>query len=308
MLKREAIIVFLCILCLVTALTPIAFSAFPTGSVINGFVDNLNRGRFIVTSDAAKTFVGSANFTDGLIVANSPGWFRSLCKGLIVAGATVAGGVVGGLIAGPVGAGVGAGAGAAGATVAVQDYNSQKTVACCDATLYEAINVPTMGDIVPTLISTALAHPNSSYDLSNWDAHVANSRYGITFTNSFGGKVVDINGVERPGVYAVGFVITEANSGHKLFGIAYFNTLGNLVLSDRSEADFGIIPDTLIGSPVNYTGAGLLAYSASVGGVVVPVDKFGPLAPYIGLASTTMIGAVAAAVYVKRVKRRKEKQ
>jgi hypothetical protein len=46
----------------------------------------------------------------------------------------------------------------------------------------------------------------------------------------------------------------------------------------------------------------------SVGGIVVPADKFGLLAPYIGLASTTMIGAVATAVYVKRVKRRKEKQ
>jgi hypothetical protein len=45
-----------------------------------------------------------------------------------------------------------------------------------------------------------------------------------------------------------------------------------------------------------------------VGGVVVPVDKFGLLAPYIGLASTTLVATVASAVYVKRVKRRKEKQ
>jgi len=45
-----------------------------------------------------------------------------------------------------------------------------------------------------------------------------------------------------------------------------------------------------------------------VGGVVLYVDKFGLLAPYIGLASTAMIGAVATAICVKRVKRRKEKQ
>jgi hypothetical protein len=45
-----------------------------------------------------------------------------------------------------------------------------------------------------------------------------------------------------------------------------------------------------------------------VGGIVIPVDKFGLLAPYIGLASTTTIGAAATAVYVKRVRRRKEKQ
>jgi hypothetical protein len=46
----------------------------------------------------------------------------------------------------------------------------------------------------------------------------------------------------------------------------------------------------------------------AVGGVAVSIDKFGLFAPYIGLASTMMIGAVAAAVYVKRVKRREEKQ
>jgi hypothetical protein len=45
-----------------------------------------------------------------------------------------------------------------------------------------------------------------------------------------------------------------------------------------------------------------------VGGIVVPVDKFGLLAPYIGLASTILVGAVATAIYAKRVKRRKEKQ
>ncbi len=46
----------------------------------------------------------------------------------------------------------------------------------------------------------------------------------------------------------------------------------------------------------------------SVGGFFVSIDKFGLMAPYIGLASTTMIGAVATVVYVRRVKRRKEKQ
>jgi len=45
-----------------------------------------------------------------------------------------------------------------------------------------------------------------------------------------------------------------------------------------------------------------------VGGVVVPVDKLALSAPYIGLASTIIVATVAAAVCVKRVKRRKEKQ
>ena len=46
----------------------------------------------------------------------------------------------------------------------------------------------------------------------------------------------------------------------------------------------------------------------TVGGIQISPDKVGLLAPYIGLASTMMIGAVATVVYVKRVKRRKEKQ
>jgi pyrrolidone-carboxylate peptidase len=48
--------------------------------------------------------------------------------------------------------------------------------------------------------------------------------------------------------------------------------------------------------------------NSTVGGTIVPIDKLGLLAPYIGLASTTMIEAVATVVYVKRVKRRREKQ
>jgi hypothetical protein len=50
-----------------------------------------------------------------------------------------------------------------------------------------------------------------------------------------------------------------------------------------------------------------------VGGVsfpinVVPIDKFGLLAPYFGLASTIVVATVATTVCVRRVKRRKEKQ
>jgi hypothetical protein len=45
-----------------------------------------------------------------------------------------------------------------------------------------------------------------------------------------------------------------------------------------------------------------------VGGIMIPVDKLGLLTPYIGLASTAMIGAVAAVVYVRRAKRKEEKQ
>ena len=45
-----------------------------------------------------------------------------------------------------------------------------------------------------------------------------------------------------------------------------------------------------------------------VGGIWIPVDKFGLLAPYIGLASTIVAATAATAIYAKRVKRRKENQ
>jgi hypothetical protein len=58
----------------------------------------------------------------------------------------------------------------------------------------------------------------------------------------------------------------------------------------------------------NWTFTFDLTAKATVGGIVIPVDKFALLAPYIGLTSTVTVAAVATVVYVKRVKRRKEKQ
>jgi hypothetical protein len=46
----------------------------------------------------------------------------------------------------------------------------------------------------------------------------------------------------------------------------------------------------------------------TTGGIWIPVDKLGLLAPYIGLTSAIFVGTVATAVYVKRAKRRKEKR
>jgi prenyltransferase beta subunit len=45
-----------------------------------------------------------------------------------------------------------------------------------------------------------------------------------------------------------------------------------------------------------------------VGGIWIPIDKFGLLAPYIGVASTILVATATTAIYVKRVTRRKKKQ
>jgi len=54
--------------------------------------------------------------------------------------------------------------------------------------------------------------------------------------------------------------------------------------------------------------SGIIYNAKVVGGIVVPVNKFGLLAPYIGLASTILVATVATTIYVKRVKRKEEKQ
>lgn len=45
-----------------------------------------------------------------------------------------------------------------------------------------------------------------------------------------------------------------------------------------------------------------------VGGIMVPIDKLGLLAPYIGAASAVVVATVAIAMYAQRVKRRKKKR
>jgi hypothetical protein len=47
---------------------------------------------------------------------------------------------------------------------------------------------------------------------------------------------------------------------------------------------------------------------AAVGGIVVPVDKLGLLAPYIGIVSTIIVATAVVALCVSRVRRRKEKR
>lgn len=90
------------------------------------------------------------------------------------------------------------------------------------------------------------------------------------------------------GFQSVDLVIITPTEGEVLISVSSTSSPGGLV----DETDPLLVKAT----------------TEPVGGIVVPVDKFGLLAPYIGLASTAMIGAVATAVYVRRVKHRKEKQ
>ena len=46
----------------------------------------------------------------------------------------------------------------------------------------------------------------------------------------------------------------------------------------------------------------------AIGGEMIPVDKLVLLVPYIGLASTILVAAVATAVYIKRIKYRERRK
>jgi hypothetical protein len=77
-------------------------------------------------------------------------------------------------------------------------------------------------------------------------------------------------------------------------------SVGEVLFAVRSySSPTGLIDET---DPI------ILSVTDEVGGIIIPVDKFGLLAPYIVLASTILAATVASTIYVKRVKRRKEKQ
>ena len=82
------------------------------------------------------------------------------------------------------------------------------------------------------------------------------------------------------------FTVQDFYGGYIYFKYAIFNLDGTKVVCNA----WG-------GHPVN----------RAVGGILVPVDKFGLLVPYIGLASTIIVATAATAIYTKRVKRRKQK-
>jgi hypothetical protein len=125
----------------------------------------------------------------------------------------------------------------------------------------------------------------------------------------------DSNGDLMVGWYDL-FTVVEIINGHLPYEAgADFNSDGAVDLYDllcvlyNYGTHYG--PGVKAEKPVeipHQVYSGSVEVTGTVGGVVVAVNKLGLLAPYLGLASTAMIGAVATAVYVKRVKRRKEKQ
>jgi hypothetical protein len=121
--------------------------------------------------------------------------------------------------------------------------------------------------------------------------------------------------VERPKIDGLS---TLANFGSVTFG-GCLATVGGKSgsINSFSYDDFIMTSDgtgdgTVLASPssLSLDGKSFTVYYVTpwVGGIVLSIDKFGLLAPYIGLASTTMAATVAVVIYVKHVERRKERQ
>jgi hypothetical protein len=82
-------------------------------------------------------------------------------------------------------------------------------------------------------------------------------------------------------------MLTDPYEEYRVRAMDKLNNIADFVVDSSGEVQ-----------PSNQTG---------VGGLVVPVNKLVLLEPYIGSASTMLAAAVAIAIYVKRVKHRKEK-
>lgn len=134
----------------------------------------------------------------------------------------------------------------------------------------------------------------SSYTEINGFVCAASGHNYIINANDFGDvRVIDgvVYGVPGGTVYnTTGTVYPYANGTVIIKDGTYFSVTGSVDIINGTQLD-----------------TEFRTTSGSVGGFENPVDKLTLLAPYLGLASTTTIAAVATAAYAKHVKRRKER-
>jgi hypothetical protein len=120
--------------------------------------------------------------------------------------------------------------------------------------------------------------------------------YSLTISTSTGGTTNP-----SPGTYSyqAGTVVSVTAIPNANYKLDHWELDGNNI---GSANPISITMNT------NHNLHAVFIYSPGVGGIVIPVDKFALLAPYIGLTSTIIVATVATVIYVKRVKRGKEKQ
>ncbi|MEM3714005.1 MAG: hypothetical protein QXZ59_04840 [Nitrososphaeria archaeon] len=180
-------------------------------------------------------------------------------------------------------------------------------------------------------IVSVYAIPNLSYVLDHWevDGYFSGSENQITVQMNYDHAlhavfrvyVYDVNitaycGIEMA-IISVPITMdgnpTGYNTPHTFTGLTGIHTFtvpstdpNGHPFTRWSNGDIGNTTMWVIweGTYIAYYGMPL----PSVGGYVIPVDKLGLLAPYIGLASTILIALTATIIYVKRFKNKRQKQ
>ena len=148
------------------------------------------------------------------------------------------------------------------------------------------IILATTSAVVPVAAVYCHEHGNVNYPYSHFRSEYIEMGYGVDYV------------VDAIDVSLFAYADQTTNSSEWGVGPGLYNP----------DCDFD--SDGYVGSQDFIVIAGGFGHECPppVGGIWVPVDKFGLLAPYIGLASTILVATAATAIYVKRVKRRKKKQ
>ena len=166
----------------------------------------------------------------------------------------------------------------------------------------DQITLPTGETVTPDITSSiSLSVVVNSTAYENFFTFTV-SRFQTTLSSFlFQGIPTGSNNIELdPDKESFGFLNTSTGDfSWYLFGVMS-NTLFERDFSTYFEGEYS--KDAGI---VGVHGRG--AFPPPVGGVWIPVDKLGLLAPYIGVTSTILVATAATAIYVKRVKRRETK-
>jgi plastocyanin len=139
----------------------------------------------------------------------------------------------------------------------------------------QGTNVITGGLIATVIISGFAFHPQDIYITIGTT---------VTWTNN------------DPVLYTLWFVTAENQTTYLLSNPIAPNSSWSYTFSEPIHLQYYSFDRLWITGNVTVT-------ISSVGGVVVSVDKFGLLAPYIALVSTILVATAATALYAKRRKK-----
>jgi hypothetical protein len=127
-----------------------------------------------------------------------------------------------------------------------------------------------------------------TFKITNFEYYITEAYYTNLSTVPYTGTIITTYTLNPDGGSQSFNLDCDLECGHVYFHYTMLNTTDHVISEQYGDHE--------------------IAPCEGVGGVMVPIDKLGLLAPYIGLASTILIATATTAIYVKRVKRRKEKQ